>query len=196
MYQYNIMIVSLVLQKSKSVSCGCGRANPSGHQPVFSCFPRVFSRYPAPDPMIPPIIWERLDTWSLTVIPSQICCPRYISATRITVRGISPSLKLVNAPSVHVLRDGKEIILEKEATVEGDLIVLRGGDQVVADCVVVVGSGAAMESLLTGESNAVPKQINSWLYSGSYIVEGRLLAQQVYVGDESYAGSSSFFQLN
>ena len=98
------------------------------------------------------------------------------------------SLKLLNAPSVHVLRDGKEIILEKEATVEGDLIVLRGGDQVVADCVVVDGSGAAMESLLTGESNAVPKQINSWLYSGSYIVEGRLLAQQVYVGDESYAG--------
>ena len=98
------------------------------------------------------------------------------------------SLKLLNAPSVHVLRDGKEIILEKEATVEGDLIVLRGGDQVVADCLVVDGSGAAMESLLTGESNAVPKQVNSWLYSGSYIVEGRLLAQQVYVGDESYAG--------
>ena len=98
------------------------------------------------------------------------------------------SLKLLNAPSVHVLRDGKEITLEKEATVEGDLIVLRGGDQVVADAVVVDGSGAAMESLLTGESNAVPKQINSWLYSGSYIVEGRLLAQQVYVGDESYAG--------
>ena len=98
------------------------------------------------------------------------------------------SLKLLNAPSVHVLRDGKEIILEKEATVEGDLIVLRGGDQVVADCLVVDGGGAAMESLLTGESNAVPKQVNSWLYSGSYIVEGRLLAQQVYVGDESYAG--------
>ena len=98
------------------------------------------------------------------------------------------SLKLLNAPSVHVLRDGKEMILEKEATVEGDLIVLRGGDQVVADCLVVDGGGAAMESLLTGESNAVPKQVNSWLYSGSYIVEGRLLAQQVYVGDESYAG--------
>ena len=98
------------------------------------------------------------------------------------------SLKLLNAPSVHVLRDGKEMILEKETTVEGDLIVLRGGDQVVADCLVVDGGGAAMESLLTGESNAVPKQVNSWLYSGSYIVEGRLLAQQVYVGDESYAG--------
>ena len=45
-----------------------------------------------------------------------------------------------------------------------------------------------MESLLTGESNAVHKEVNSWLYSGSYIVEGRMTAQLVYVGDESYAG--------
>lgn len=97
-------------------------------------------------------------------------------------------LKLLNAPSVHVLRDGKEQTLSRDAAVRGDLAVLRAGDQVVADAVVIEGSGLAMEALLTGESNAVPKQVNSWLYSGSYITEGRLTAQLVYVGDESYAG--------
>ena len=97
-------------------------------------------------------------------------------------------LKLLNSPSVHVLRNGKELKLSPEETVRGDLVILRGGDQVVADAVVVDGSGAAMESLLTGESKAVHKQVNSWLYSGSYITEGRLTAQLVYVGDESYAG--------
>ena len=97
-------------------------------------------------------------------------------------------LKLLNTPSVHVLRDGRELSLRPEETVRGDLVILRGGDQVVADAVVIDGSGAAMESLLTGESRAVPKQVNSWLYSGSYITEGRLTAQLVYVGDDSYAG--------
>ena len=97
-------------------------------------------------------------------------------------------LKLLNTPSVHVLRGGKEVTLSPEETVRGDLAILRGGDQVVADAFVVEGSGNAMESLLTGESRAVPKQINSWLYSGSYITEGRLTAQLVHVGDESYAG--------
>ena len=97
-------------------------------------------------------------------------------------------LKLLNAPSVHVLRNGKEITVSAEEAVEGDLVILRGGDQVVADAVVVDGTGAAMESLLTGESNAIHKTVNSWLYSGSYIAEGRLTAQLVYVGDESYAG--------
>ena len=98
------------------------------------------------------------------------------------------ALKLLNIPSVHVLREGRELTMSPEKTVRGDLVVLRGGDQVVADAVVIDGSGAAMESLLTGESNAVHKQVNSWLYSGSYITEGRLTAQLVYVGNESYAG--------
>ena len=98
------------------------------------------------------------------------------------------SLKLLNAPSVHVLRDGEEKTLKPEETVRGDLAVLRGGDQIVADAIVIDGSGATMESLLTGESNAVHKEVNSWLYSGSYVTEGRMTAQLVYVGDESYAG--------
>ncbi|MBR3334950.1 MAG: HAD-IC family P-type ATPase [Clostridia bacterium] len=98
------------------------------------------------------------------------------------------ALKLLNTPSVHVLREGQELTLSPDQTVKGDLVVLRGGDQVVADAVVIEGSGAAMESLLTGESRAIHKDVNSWLYSGSYIIEGRIIAQLVYVGDESYAG--------
>ena len=97
-------------------------------------------------------------------------------------------LQLLNAPTVHVIRNGKEVAVPPEETVAGDLVVLRGGDQVAADCVVISGNGSAMESLLTGESDAIPKSINNWLYSGSYITEGRLTAQMVYVGDESYAG--------
>ncbi len=98
------------------------------------------------------------------------------------------SLKLLNSPAVHVLREGKEETGSPEDAVRGDLVILRGGDQVVADAVVVEGAGSAMESLLTGESNAIPKQVNSWLYSGSYITEGKLTAQLVFVGNESYAG--------
>ena len=97
-------------------------------------------------------------------------------------------LQLLNVPDVHVLRGGKEIILKPEETVQGDLAVFRTGDQIVADAVVVSGAGAAMESLLTGESDPVPKEVNSWLYSGSYVVEGKMTAQLVYVANESYIG--------
>ena len=94
-------------------------------------------------------------------------------------------LQLLNAPDVHVLRGGQEVVLKPEETVQGDLAVFRAGDQVIADAVIIDGAGSAMESLLTGESDPVPKQVNSWLYSGSYVVEGKMTAQLVYVANES-----------
>ena len=97
-------------------------------------------------------------------------------------------LQLLNAPDVHVLRGGQEIVLKPEETVQGDLCVFRAGDQIIADAVVIQGEGAAMESLLTGESDPVPKRTNSWLYSGSYVVEGKMTAQLVWVANESYIG--------
>ena len=97
-------------------------------------------------------------------------------------------MKLLNAPEVKVLRDGKSKTVSPAEAVKGDLAVFRAGDQVIADAVVVEGEASAMESLLTGESDAVPKKMNSWLYSGSYITEGRVTAQLVYVADESYVG--------
>ncbi len=97
-------------------------------------------------------------------------------------------LTLLNAPHVSVIRDGGEKTLTPQETVRGDLVILRAGDQVIADAVVRSGHGTAMESLLTGESNAIPKGKDAWLYSGSYLHEGRVTAQLVYVGDESYTG--------
>ncbi len=97
-------------------------------------------------------------------------------------------MQLLNTPKVHILRNGQEKTCAPEDTVAGDLIVLRAGDQVAADSVMISGRGSAMESLLTGESDPVPKERHSWLYSGSYVTEGKIIAQQVYVGEESYAG--------
>ena len=97
-------------------------------------------------------------------------------------------MRLLNAPRVNVIREGAEKPVQPAEAVKGDLAVFRAGDQVIADAIVVSGNGMAMESLLTGESDAVPKKVNSWLYSGSYITEGKLTAQLVYVADESYVG--------
>lgn len=96
------------------------------------------------------------------------------------------NLKLLNTPRTTVLREGRETVCNPEETVRGDLVVLRAGDQVIADAVVTEGQGAAMEALLTGEKDAVAKTPGSWLYSGSYISEGKVTAQLVYVAEESY----------
>lgn len=96
-------------------------------------------------------------------------------------------LQVLNAPTAHVLREGQERTCAPEDLVQDDLVILRAGDQVVADAVVMGGSGAADEALLTGESDAVHKHDGDWLLSGSFITEGRLTAQLVHVGNDSYA---------
>ena len=81
----------------------------------------------------------------------------------IRARKAIERMKLLNAANVRVIREGEEISILPEQTVEGDLAVLRTGDQVPADAVVLTGRGSAMESLLTGESDAVSKAEGSWL---------------------------------
>ena len=109
----------------------------------------------------------------------------------IRARNTIRRLKLLNAPRVHVIREGRETTLRTEETAEGDVTELRAGDQVTADCVVLSGFGRTDESLLTGESDPIPKKEGDWLYSGSFLTEGKILAQMVYVGGESYVGRLS-----
>ena len=96
-------------------------------------------------------------------------------------------LKLMNAPKARILREGREKTMPPEDAVEGDLAVFRAGDQIIADGIAVEGAGRAMESLLTGESDEIPKAAGDWLYSGSYLTEGRITVQLVRVGENSYA---------
>ncbi|MBR2823089.1 MAG: HAD-IC family P-type ATPase [Clostridia bacterium] len=100
-------------------------------------------------------------------------------------------LKLLNAPKVHAIRDGRETEITSGEAVAGDILVLRGGDQAVADGIVLRGGGRAMEGLLTGESDAIAKKEGDWIYSGSYLTEGKVFYQLVYVGEESYVSRLS-----
>lgn len=93
---------------------------------------------------------------------------------------------LVQAP-VPVLRDGVWGELPPEQLVLGDVVRFSAGDQVCADAQVLDGLGAANESLLTGESDALLKTRGDALLSGSTITEGRLFARLTQVGEMSYA---------
>ena len=96
-------------------------------------------------------------------------------------------LQVLNVPKAHVIRGGEERVLSPDSLVRDDLVVFRAGDQIIADAMVMEGFGAADESLLTGESRSIVKKPGDWLMSGSHVTMGRLTAQLVHVGDESYA---------
>ena len=95
-------------------------------------------------------------------------------------------MSLLNAPHCNALRDGKEVRLPAEELVKDDVILLTSGDQICADAVVLSGSVQVNESLLTGESDEISKNIGDALLSGSFVVSGKCTARLEKVGNESY----------
>ncbi|HEY2221116.1 HAD-IC family P-type ATPase [Actinomycetospora sp.] len=104
-------------------------------------------------------------------------------------------LQLLAREPVTVVRDGDERQITPAEVVEGDLLRVRGGDQVVVDGP-VLGEGAsesrsvleADEALLTGEADPVPKAPGDRLLSGSSIASGEGWQRAEAVGVASHAG--------
>lgn len=96
-------------------------------------------------------------------------------------------LSLIAAPKARVVRDGQEQALAVADIVWGDLLQLGAGNQICADAVLAQGSCEVNESLITGESEPVVKNVGDHLLSGSFIVSGNCRAQVEHVGKDNYA---------
>ncbi len=108
-------------------------------------------------------------------------------AQEFQAKKLVDELSILNRPTVRVRRDGKDVSLQLEEVVRGDLLVLESGRQVCSDAVIVEGSLEVNESLLTGESDAMVRERGSRLYSGSFVVSGKAWAKVTHVGGENYA---------
>lgn len=83
-------------------------------------------------------------------------------------------LKEYITPLSNVIRDGKESLIPTEEIVPGDIVVISEGDFIPADGRVINNHYLeADESMLTGESIPVIKNVKDKLYSGSLVVKGR-----------------------
>lgn len=92
------------------------------------------------------------------------------------------------APEAVVVRDGVDRRVPIEQVVEGDLVRLAAGDQVVADGTLVQAEALALdEANLTGESELAVRGAGESVWSGSFAVEGAALFEATAVGPDSRA---------
>jgi cation-transporting ATPase E len=96
-------------------------------------------------------------------------------------------LSVLTRPTASVIRGGVEHALDALQVVLGDLLVVRRGDQLLLDGKVTAGAFQADESLLTGESDRIPKGRGSEVLSGSFCVDGEARYVATRVGAESFA---------
>lgn len=104
----------------------------------------------------------------------------------IRAKKILSKLNVMNATDIGALRNGKEEQVPIEKLVKGDIVLLKTGDQIPADGQVIKGNIRVNESLLTGESDEITKEVGDELMSGSFVVSGNAYMQLEKVGKESY----------
>ncbi len=122
---------------------------------------------------------------SLGVISTNIAVGIY---QEVRAKQALDEIALLTRPTARVVRDGEERTVGPEELVVGDLIAVAAGDQIVVDGRLAEGRLQIDESLLTGESDMVPKRVGDEVYSGSFANsgQGRFVAETV--GSASLAG--------
>ncbi|MBI3992721.1 MAG: cation-translocating P-type ATPase, partial [Candidatus Lambdaproteobacteria bacterium] len=85
-----------------------------------------------------------------------------------------------------VLRDGAETEVLVEEVQPGDRLIVREGEKVPVDGRVLSGASSVDESLVTGESLPVPKQVGDAVIGGTVNQEGLLTVEAERVGDAMF----------
>ncbi len=96
-------------------------------------------------------------------------------------------LSIVVSSNIDVIRNGEIKSISMNEIVKDDVIILKSGLQIPCDCEIIEGFCFANESLLTGESDRVEKNVGDELLSGSFVSSGFVYARVKNVGDENYA---------
>ncbi len=92
----------------------------------------------------------------------------------------------LGAKTARVVRDGQEVEVPIEQVQVGDLMVVRPGEKIPTDGVVVKGESAVDESMATGESMPVNKRPGDEVIGATVNQEGLLTVQATRVGRDTF----------
>lgn len=84
-----------------------------------------------------------------------------------------------------VLREGEQIEVPVESVVPGELILIKPGSRIPLDGVVVEGNTSVDESMLTGESIPVEKEMDDEVIGGSVNYQGALTVKVTHTGADT-----------
>ena len=100
------------------------------------------------------------------------------------------ALRDLSSPRALAMRNGRSVRISGTEVVRDDILIVSEGDRVAADGVLVESHElAADESLLTGESQPVPKQAgDDCLYAGTMVVRGQGIMRVTATGQRTELG--------
>lgn len=136
------------------------------------------------------IVGKDLTAYTILAVIGVVIFSGFIQEYRAE-EAVAKLKEMVAAVSL-VIRDSREKEIETRELVPGDIVVLRTGEKVPADCHILEAHELMLnESVLTGESREVAKEAAvdpeahddaSSLFAGSFVVSGKAVARVVHTG--------------
>ncbi|HVY01407.1 MAG TPA: copper-translocating P-type ATPase [Candidatus Nanoarchaeia archaeon] len=92
----------------------------------------------------------------------------------------------LGAKSATVIREGKEIKISIDEVKLGDVIVIKPGEKIPTDGIVLKGESAVDESMITGESLPIDKKKGSLVIGATINQDGILYIKATKIGNDTF----------
>jgi Cu+-exporting ATPase len=120
------------------------------------------------------------------IITALILLGKYFEArSRGQASAAIAKLLQLGAKSARLLRDGTEVEIPIDQVRVDDLLLVKPGEKIPTDGVVIDGSSAIDESMLTGESMPVEKKKDDVVYGATINANGALTIKATKVGKDT-----------
>jgi len=96
------------------------------------------------------------------------------------------SLAKLMPSEAHLIKEGKIIDISISKLVKGNIVLVKPGEKIPSDGVVIKGETSVNESMLTGESKPVSKKKGDKVIGGSINGEGAIQIKIIHTGKDSY----------
>ncbi|MEM2386897.1 MAG: copper-translocating P-type ATPase [Candidatus Bathyarchaeia archaeon] len=125
--------------------------------------------------------------WELATLIDVMLLGHWIEAK--SVMGASMALEelvRIMPTTAHLIKNGEIVDVPTAQLRKGDVVLVRPGEKIPSDGVVVEGESSVNEALLTGESKPVSKALGDRVVGGAVNGEGILKVRIERTGEETY----------
>lgn len=96
----------------------------------------------------------------------------------------------IQPSKARVITDGKEAEVSIDEVKTGDILLVKPGERIPVDGIVVDGDASVDESMLTGESIPVEKGKGSKVIGGSINIDGMIIIKATGIGSDSFIATT------
>lgn len=139
----------------------------------------AYNTFPTP-------VWHNIYYDAAAVVITFIVLGKYLeNKTKGKASSIIKKMLELQPKTARVKKDGKEIDIPIELIKQDDVMVVRPGEKIPVDSIVIEGHSAVDESMITGESIPVEKKQGDYVIGSTINKDGALVIRATKVGSES-----------